>query len=241
MRETEKKLCLIVPCYNEGETIGQVIRELQAQCPEAVLLVIDDGSSDNTRDEVANAGNGQVVLLSTGKHCGLEEAMKLGFSYARKRKMEFIVRFDGDGQHPAEEIDKVFLPLKTGNADLVIGSRFLSGSKESCSSWSRRLGGKLLSIIHKLLTGKTVTDPTSGFRGYNLRAVEALLQVRCGRYPEPGETVRLERGNFRIMEVAVKMRPRQGGHSSIGLWQAPGYMFRAIMAMVQAHRSGTKI
>jgi glycosyltransferase involved in cell wall biosynthesis len=216
----------IVPAYNESESIEQVIDDLSANQPRCDVVVIDDHSTDDTAARVRQAGAG---LLRLPFNLGIGGAVQTGFRYARRRGYRYAFQFDGDGQHRADEVDKLLTPLREGSADVVIGSRFLEG-KGFRSTPVRLVGIRLFEALNRVTAGLRVTDTTSGFRAYNARAVDFLADCYPSDYPEVEAITLLARNGFRITEVPVVMRGRQGGVSSIGAARSIYYLVKVSLA-----------
>jgi glycosyltransferase involved in cell wall biosynthesis len=165
---------------------------------------------------------------------GIGGAVQTGFKIARDLRYDFAVQFDGDGQHNAEEIPRLLKPLERGETDVVIGSRFCGQSGSFKSTRGRRIGINLLGILIFIITGKRMSDCTSGFRAYNKEAISALAREYPSDYPEPEAIVLLSKLGMQISEIAVGMRKRQGGKSSIGGIKAAWYMIKVMPAIVIA-------
>jgi len=221
-----ERVLVIIPAYNESENIRHVIDEIRAAQPAACIAVVNDCSTDDTERVARDIG---VELLSLPYNLGIGGAVQTGLKYARDNHFDVAVQVDGDGQHPAGEIGKLLGPIREGNADVVIGSRFL-GAGDFRSTFTRRIGIRIITLINRMLTGRTVTDNTSGFRAYNSGAIAFLADTYPQDYPEPVAVVELHRNGFRITEVAVEMRERQMGTSSIGALGSIYYMIKVLVA-----------
>ena len=158
--------------------------------------------------------------------------MQTGFKYAARNNYSSAVQFDGDGQHIAGEIPKLLETLKSQDASMVIGSRFLKLKEGYRSTFTRRLGIRMFQAINSLLIGQRVTDNTSGFRAYDRRAIEFLARYYPVDYPEPETVILLGRNRFRIAEVSTRMRERQGGGSSIAGITGGYYMIKVLLAIL---------
>jgi hypothetical protein len=223
---------VIVPAYNEGENIVRVIEDLKGVGLALDILVINDGSTDNTLQAARNTGMALVVDLP--KNMGIGGAVQTGFKYASRNGYRVAVQFDGDGQHLAAEMPKLLAILEKGGADMVIGSRFLQKQGGFRSTFFRRIGIRTFQLLNSLLIGQKVTDNTSGFRAYNRRAIEFLARYYSVDYPEPEAVILMGRNNFRIKEESVFMRERQGGGSSIGGLGSGYYMIKVVLAIIMA-------
>lgn len=227
---TRSDVLVVVPAHNESASLGGALAELRQRAPECDVLVVDDGSMDDTA-VVARWSGVRVLRLSI--NVGIGGAVQAGFKYALERGYEYVVQFDGDGQHPAGQIGALLAPVRAGECEMCIGSRFLGERSYKGSAW-RRLGTRLLSRICRLVTGHRITDATSGFRAYGPRALRYLAAYYPADYPEPESVVLLSRRGMAIKEVAVAMRPRQGGRSSIGGLGAAYYMAKVSLSLLLA-------
>jgi glycosyltransferase involved in cell wall biosynthesis len=218
----------IVPAFNEAHAIGGVVAELRAFDESLEVVVIDDGSSDGTA-AAARAAGAAVVRLPF--NVGIGGAVQTGHQYAREHGFDLAIQVDGDGQHDPQELPKLLTPLLAGEADMVVGSRF-QGEESYRSSFLRRVGIRILSAVVSILVRQRVTDPTSGFRAVNRRALELFAGDYPHDYPEAEATVLVHRHRLRVLEVPVRMRPRAGGTSSIGGIYSVVYMGKVLVALV---------
>jgi glycosyltransferase involved in cell wall biosynthesis len=227
------KVCVIVPAYNEQENIATVLQDIYSVDKNYVIAVIDDGSHDRTAKAAHEAGIAKVISLPC--NLGIGGAVQTGFKYASANGFDIAVQFDGDGQHIAIEIQKLLGPIMKDEADVVIGSRFLHKNQQGFrSTFMRRMGIKVFEIICKIFTGKRISDCTSGFRAYNRKAIEMLADNYPTDFPEPEAVILLRQNNFRIKEIAVEMRERVHGVSSIGSLKSIYYMAKVILSMSMA-------
>ncbi|PKL48474.1 MAG: glycosyl transferase family 2 [Candidatus Riflebacteria bacterium HGW-Riflebacteria-2] len=226
-----KKL-LIVPCYNEESCIGGTLQELsQVIDRDFKILVINDGSEDATSEQASNTNMALVIDLPV--NLGVGGAVQTGLKYAQNKNMEIAVKFDGDGQHDPNSIAELIQPLKDDIADIVIGSRFMNSNQGYQSTFWRRIGIKFFEIICHLLTGKKITDPTSGLRAYNRKAIKFMSShYPSFDYPEPEEIILAHKNNLRIKEVPAVMRDRQAGSSTISSALSVYYMCKVTLAML---------
>jgi glycosyltransferase involved in cell wall biosynthesis len=221
------KILIIVPAYNEEESLPGVIHDLRAETPEADVLVVNDGSRDRT---LRVARDGGVKVLDLPFNLGIGGAVQAGFLYARQNDYDVAVQFDGDGQHVAGEIKKLIEPLEAGRADLVIGSRFLDPGGYRVPVF-RKLGIGIFSFVLSRILGMEVTDSTSGFRAANRGVIEFFARNYPDDYPEVESLVLLHRMNMRMAEVSITMRERTGGKSSITPIRSMYYMTKVLMAI----------
>ncbi|MCR4590438.1 MAG: glycosyltransferase family 2 protein [Lachnospiraceae bacterium] len=222
-----KKL-VIIPAYNEEQTIVRVCNEIRENAPEYDIVVINDCSTDSTT-ALCLANGIRVIDLSV--NLGIGGAMQTGYRYDAGNGYDIAVQVDGDGQHDPFYINAMYEALVSENADLVIGSRFLEDAGYK-STRLRRLGIRYFSLLIRLLTGHTVTDPTSGFRMTGRRLMEDFSKDYPRDYPEPESIVRVLDQGGRLVEVPVRMRQRAGGVSSISLKSAVCYMIKVTVAII---------
>jgi len=204
-------LLVIVPAYNEEAAIAGVVREIHQYVPGMPVLVIDDCSKDST---VALARAAGAEVLPLPHHLGLGGCVQAGYKLAYELGYDYVIRVDGDGQHDARDIPRIFDRLKASGCEMVIGSRFVAdnGSKTGVV---RSLGITFFRFVLRPILGKAVYDPTSGFVGVNRRALDVFSRSFPLEYPEIEALVVLQRRRFRFEEVPCKFRPRTTGRSSI--------------------------
>lgn len=211
----------IVPAFNEEHNVGAVVREIRDQAPFAEVLVVDDGSTDATREKAIAAG---AMVLSHPSNTGIGAAVRTGMSFALERGYRVAVQVDGDGQHVPAYMHRLLAPVLAGKADVCVGSRFLLDGGYR-PPWYRRVGTLLLSAAVGLVTGKRASDTTSGFRAMNRRAMEFLVCNYPDDYPESESLVLLHLAGLVWEETGVRMRKRPSGRSSIS---APGSIYYMI-------------
>ena len=217
----------IVPAYNEARSIAGVVAELQATEPEFEIVVVDDGSTDDTA-AVARRAGAHVVQLPF--NLGIGGAVQTGLEWARRRGCELAVQVDGDGQHDPREIEKLLEPILAGRADVAVGTRF-AGAGTYRPSVARRIGIGVFAGLVSLIVRQRVTDTTSGFRAMNARAIELFADEYPYDYPEVEATVLIFRHRLRLVEVPVTMRQREAGRSSITLFRSLYYMGKVSLAL----------
>ena len=219
---------VIIPAWNESGTIRQVVDGLRECLPDADVVVIDDGSTDATARSVP----AWAKVLRLPFNLGIGGAMQTGYRYAAINGYQVAIQVDADGQHAAEEVEKILEPVQKGEADIVVGSRFLDESSDQYPlPLTRRIGILWLSLLLKLLTGRRFTDCTSGFRAANRRVIEAYARWYPDDYPEPEVILLLHRAKFRVTEVPVRMNERAGGHTSISLGKGVYYVIKVSVAL----------
>jgi glycosyltransferase involved in cell wall biosynthesis len=221
---------IIVPARNEADAIGLVLAELHEHGPQYDVVVINDGSTDDTA-AIARAAGCKVVDMPY--NLGIGAAVQAGFKYAIERGYAIAVQMDGDGQHPADQIDLLVAPVRSGACEVCSGSRFLNGERYDGSA-ARRQGTRLLSWLCSLMSGRRITDATSGFRAFGPRALEYLASYYPADYPEPEAIVLLSRRGMPVREVPVQMRRRQAGRSSIHGARSVYYMAKVCLSLLLA-------
>ncbi len=221
------RILIIVPAYNEEESLAGVIRDLREHVPSADVVVVNDGSRDSTSLVARELG---VTVLDLPFNLGIGGAVQAGYLYAHRNGYDVAVQFDGDGQHRAREIKKLIEPLATDKADLVVGSRFLVSGGYRAPVF-RKLGIGVFSFVLSRVLDITVTDSTSGFRAANRGVIEFFSRTYPDDYPEVESLVLLHKVNLRMTEVDVAMSERTGGRSSITPMRSVYYMTKVLMAI----------
>lgn len=222
------KVLVIVPAYNEAEGIGQVISQIRQDIPFVDVLVINDGSSDDT-SRIARAAGASVIDLTC--NLGIGGAVQTGYRYAAEHHYDYAVQIDGDGQHNPSDLNRLLDAMLETGADMVIGSRFIK--KEGFqSTFARKMGIGLLSSLLTWLTGQTVTDPTSGYRFCGKRAISLFAREYPTDYPEVEALMLLYNRELSFTEVPVVMKERQGGVSSISAMKSVYYMSKVILSVL---------
>jgi len=227
MTLSRPKILIIIPAFNEEANIRGVIKAVRTHQPDAQILVVNDGSTDRTAEYVMAEG---VTLLSHPFNMGIGATMQTGFKYAVMKGFDVAVQVDGDGQHPADQINDLVKTLVESEADLVVGSRFLSKT-DYRPSLARGAGMAIFSRLVSLIIGEKVTDTTSGFRASGRRCIEFFSNHYPDDYPEVEALVLLHKKGFSIMEAPVVMAPRQGGRSSITPIKSVYYMVKVLLAI----------
>lgn len=222
------RVLIIVPAFNEAKNLPAVLAGLREKVPEHEVCVVDDGSSDDTSAVAAAAG---ATVLRSPLNLGIGGAVQTGYLWAREHGFEAAVQIDGDGQHDPAYLAPVLAELERGEADLVIGSRFREQDGYK-STAIRRAGIRYLSWFLRLRSGARVTDPTSGFRAANRRAIELFASHYPSDYPEPESIALAVRSLLRVREVPVRMRERAHGQSSITLWRTVYYLVKVSLSLL---------
>ena len=222
-----KKL-IIIPAYNEQESIKKTVEDIIKNAPEFDYIVINDCSTDRTK-EICETEKFNVVHLPV--NLGIGGAVQTGYLYAARNGYDIAVQVDGDGQHDPKFLSKMAEFIEAEHADMVIGSRFIN--KEGFqSSGARRVGIKYFTMLIKLLTGAKITDPTSGLRMVNREIIEFFAEEYPKDYPEPESVVAILRRKKKVLELPVIMRERSGGVSSISMKKSMYYMIKVSLAIL---------
>jgi len=222
------KILVIIPAYNEEESIASVINQIRCYAPEADILVINDGSVDATSERAVKAG-AKVVNLPF--NLGIGGAMQTGYIYAKYHSYDVAIQVDGDNQHDPSYIQKLIRPIADNSADMVIGSRYV-GKTIYKSTVFRRVGMVFFTFLIRLLTDKWIMDTTSGFRAVNKDIIDLFASDYPVDYPEVDVLVRLYKKKFRIIELPVEMKARKTGKSSITPIRSIYYMIKVTLSLI---------
>ena len=230
MSVRSERILVFIPAYNEQAAIRQVVEGAREAIPQADVLVIDDGSLDNTAREAETAG---AFVVQHPFNLGIGGTVQTGLKFAQQEDYHMVIRLDGDGQHDPSEIPVLHSILDTGHFDVVIGSRFLGNTEERMDiPFSRWLGIRTFAALVSLLTGRRATDTTSGFLGMNRRAVDALVAYVPQDYPEVESRIVLHKAGLKTLELPARMHARLGGVSSIDSWRSIYYAFKVSVAVL---------
>ena len=217
------KTLVVIPAYNEALNIKKTVIDLKNNAPDVDYVVVNDGSKDNTL-EVLEQNN--FNYIDSICNLGLFGAVQTGFKLAMKEKYDVVIQFDGDGQHSAKYIDLLVKEIENGSS-IVIGSRFVDEKKPFTA---RMIGSRLIAGAIKLITGKTIKDPTSGFRAYDKACIRDYA-TEMNNPPEPDTLVYMLRKNRKIKEVQVQMSEREFGESYLDLVNTIKYMSRMMVSI----------
>ncbi len=223
----DTKTLVIIPAYNEEESLARVVAGVRAAVPGADVVVINDGSHDRTPLIAEHAG---ATVVSLPYNLGIGAAMQTGFMLAQAGGYQVAVQVDGDGQHDPGEIGVLLERLLAGEADVVVGSRYLE-KRGYITPWLRMLGIKILASYVSTLAGQRFSDTTSGFRASNCRALQLCAMNYPADYPEPESLLAFRKMGLGVLEVAVSMNKRYGGQSSITPFWSAYYMIKVILAV----------
>ena len=222
------KILVIIPAYNEAESITQVITKLKQDMVRADYIVVNDCSRDATLERLKGV---DASYLNLPVNLGIGGGVQTGYKYALLNDYDIAVQIDGDGQHDTKYLQKVIQPILDGEKDIVIGSRFLE--KEGFqSSGLRRAGITFLSMLIRMCCGVKVYDVTSGFRAVNREYIKLYAEDYPVDYPEPEAIVMAALNGAAIGEVPVIMRERESGESSISAARSVYYMIKVSLAVI---------
>jgi glycosyltransferase involved in cell wall biosynthesis len=221
----------IVPAYNEAGAIADAIADIRRHAPDFDVLVVDDGSTDATAVRAKMAG---AKVVQPPFNLGIGGAVQCGYQYALAKNYDVAVQVDGDGQHDARCIPELLRELqRRPELNMITGSRFLAADRDGYrSSASRRLGIRIFSRVLSIITGRRVTDPTSGFRMCDRRGIELFARDYPHDYPEVEAVLMVHHHQLVSDELPVRMRPRTSGESSINATQSAFYMVKVLLAIL---------
>ena len=222
-----KKL-VIIPAFNEEGNLEKTIKDIKDNAPDFDYVIINDCSTDKTLEMCRRHG---FSYLNLPVNLGIGGAVQTGYRYAYYHGYDIAVQFDGDGQHSASHLEDMVTTLIDTESDMVIGSRFIE--KEGFqSSGLRRIGIKYFTGLIKLLTGKKITDPTSGMRMVNKKLLEKFTDEYPKDYPEPESVVTILSEKYKVTEIPVVMNEREEGVSSISLKNSVYYFIKVSFAIL---------
>lgn len=231
---SKPRVLVIIPAYNEEEAIVATVNSVKAAGYDYV--VINDGSTDNTL-EICHQN--KINVLDLPQNLGIGGAVQTGHLFAQRMNYDIDIQFDGDGQHDARFLNLLVDEILHG-ANLAIGSRFIGDTAGFKSSPLRRLGKTWLSLCLRLFSRAKVSDPTSGFRACDRKAIDLFCNNYPVDYPEPESIAVASRHGLRIKEIPVEMHERQGGVSSIGPLSSIYFMIKVTLAIIIASVSYSK-
>jgi glycosyltransferase involved in cell wall biosynthesis len=226
-RLTGLRRVAIVPALNEADTVGSVVAEIRSVDADCEVVVVDDGSRDDTAERALEAG---AKVLRLPLNLGIGGAMQAGYVFALEEGFDIAVQVDGDGQHDPRELTRLLEPILEGRADMVIGTRF-AGERTYRAPIGRSIGIKLFAAIVSVRVRQRMTDTTSGFRAVNRRGIHVFAGDYPHDYPEVETVITASRGGLRITEVPVEMRLRASGRSSISNVGSVYYVVKVLLAL----------
>ncbi len=230
------KTLVIIPCYNEEESVINFINDLKEKASFAHYIIINDSSTDKTLDLLKEHN---LNYINNPINLGIGGGVQAGYIYAKENNYDIAVQMDGDGQHLPEYLKAVCQPIIDGEANMSIGSRFID-KKGFQTSFLRRLGINIISSLIFVLTQKKVRDVTSGFRACDKELIDFFSNNYADDYPEPEAIMECLMNNYTIKEVSVQMQERQGGVSSIRSIKSVYYMVKVCLSLFIHRISFTK-
>jgi glycosyltransferase involved in cell wall biosynthesis len=226
--QNRKDVLVVMPAYNESRVIGEVVGRVKACLPEADVLVVDDGSGDETAGIAGQSGARVVSLLF---NMGYGAALQTGYKYAREKGYNYILQLDADGQHEPAFLKNILRELETGPADVVIGSRYLR-EESYRPSFARRQGMKLFADLTSVIIKQKISDPTSGFQGFRQPVLDFLVSDYFPvDYPDADFIIMLHKCGFRIKEVPVIMKAGSGKSMHSGV-KPLYYIFKMMLSIL---------
>lgn len=222
-----KKL-IIIPAYNEEENIVKTVESILRDSTGFDYVIINDCSRDNTRKICEERGYNIVNLPI---NLGIGGAVQTGYKYAVRNGYDMAVQVDGDGQHDPSFLEEMASYLEEHDVDMVIGSRFIE-KQGFQSSGLRRVGIRFFTFLIRILTGKKITDPTSGLRMVGKNVLQIFAEEYPKDYPEPETVVGVLRRGMKVEEIPVIMHEREGGVSSISMKKSVYYMVKVSLAII---------
>lgn len=219
---------IIIPAYNESECIKNTVDNIVNKAPDFDYVVINDCSKDNTKEILEN---NRMNYVSGPINLGIGGAVQTGYKYALNNGYDIAIQMDGDGQHDVEYVRRLTDLIESGEADIVIGSRFIE-KQGFQSSGMRRFGIKFLSGLIRIVCGTKVHDVTSGFRAVNRKYIELYAKEYPTDYPEPEAIVKASLSGAVIKEAPVIMKERETGTSSITPFKSMYYMVKVSLAII---------
>lgn len=217
----QDKVLIIIPAFNEEETIAATVNHLISSC-EYDYVVVNDGSTDRTLEILKE---NKFNYLNLPINLGIGGAVQTGYRYAARNGYDFAIQLDADGQHNPTDLEKLVLEIKESGYDMVIGSRFVENTGYKGSP-IRRIGIYYFHYILKWFARINISDPTSGYRIVNKKVIKEFSQHYPVDYPEVEVLVKLASKKLKVKEIKVHMNERQGGHSSITPFKSLYYMLK---------------
>ena len=221
----KSKVLVIIPAYNEEAAIEKTCKKVLKE--KVDCIVINDCSSDDTQEKALQITSN---VISLSNNLGIGGAVQTGYIYAYKNHYDIAIQLDGDGQHNPKYIPELVKKIEEGY-DMVIGSRFISDTAYD-QTFFRMLGIKIIRNIIKLFSGKTIMDPTSGFRAVNKDIIKQFATEYPYDYPEPITNLQiLKNKRYKVLEISTKMNKRETGTSSITAFKSIYYMVKVTLAL----------
>lgn len=222
------KVMVAIPAYNEEKNIFRVVQTVKFHHPEVDVVVINDGSKDDTGLEAQRAG---AYVINLPQNLGIGGAVQTGYIYANRKGYDAVIQIDGDGQHNPKDLSRLIGAIEKNEADMVIGSRFVKKTDYE-SSKMRRFGINFFSKFVSLVCRRDFFDTTSGYRAVNKKVIKLFSRYYPRDYPEVETIVYASKRGVRIKEISVDMDKRQGGKSSITPLKSIYYMIKVTCAIL---------
>jgi glycosyltransferase involved in cell wall biosynthesis len=222
------RILVVIPCYNEEASIDYVVQRLDKQECNVDYIIVNDCSNDNTEYICRNKGYNYISLPV---NLGIGGCVQTGYKYALENGYDIVIQHDGDGQHDPNYFINIVNPILSGQADFVIGSRFLD-NKGFRSTGLRRVGISFLSMLIYIFSKEKIHDVTSGYRAVNKEYIKIFALRYAQDYPEPESIMDAALKNAKIMEVPVIMDERKEGKSSINSLKSLYYMIKVSLAII---------
>ncbi len=224
------KKIVIIPAFNEEGNLERTIKDIQQNAPDFDYVIVNDCSTDNTLEICRSYG---YSYLNLPVNLGIGGAVQTGYRYAYYHGYDIAVQFDGDGQHSARYLEDMVRCMEETSSDMVIGSRFIE-QEGFQSSALRRVGIQYFTVLIRMLTGVTITDPTSGMRMINRKLLKQFMEDYPKDYPEPESVVVALSEKYKVTEIPVMMSAREEGVSSISMRNSVYYMVKVSFAILVA-------
>ena len=222
------EVLLVMPAYNEEKSIEKVLQKIHSDGLD--IVVIDDGSDDKTK-EIVDRNN--IKVISHPFNLGYGGALQTGFKYASKKNYEYVIQFDADGQHDPEDICHMIDELKKGQADIVIGSRFL-GKGNFKAGFLKKVVIVFMRFLIKAFAKTNITDPTSGFKGLSKRTY--LYYAAMGNfpsdYPDADVLIQMLRLHFKVTEIPINVVNRNNGTSMHSGLRPMIYLVKVLLSIM---------
>lgn len=226
----KKKILIIIPAYNEEKNIVKTINSIKNYKKINLdYIVINDGSIDTTKKVMEE---NDIDFIDLPFNMGIGAAVQTGYKYAFYNNYDIAIQFDGDGQHDINSVKALIDPIIKEEADMVVGSRYVDDTSSFKSTFSRRVGIKVISSLIDLLSKKKLKDVTSGYRAVNKQVIEAFANYYPFDFPEPITNYAVLKTGFKVKEVGVNMFEREGGTSSIRALKSIYYMFNVCLSIL---------
>ena len=222
------KVIVVIPAYNEGARIVEVVKSVRRVVQDYDILVVNDGSKDNTAAAAEGAG---ATVVSHPFNMGYGVTIQTGYKYAYAKGYDFLAQIDGDGQHDPSYIPDLLGPVIAGETDFTIGSRFMEAESYE-PSLARKAGMALFRKMVSWITGVRITDSTSGYQAFNREVIRFFTtEVFPVDYPDADMLITLHLAGFRIMELPVRMYSNVAGKSMHSGLKPLYYMFKMLLSI----------